>query len=250
MRNKIFCVGDGYGQTKLWPQWPMMVDLLMPDREVEIFSPAGAGPEIMVEYLLHQGNALVGQTVIIEWSNPDRLDKLISPESVKWLEIAISDPVYKYNFVTLNDGSHWWLSSDSTRPEVLEYHEKTIDRAQAVRRMFNYVVLMQSYLKDHNVKYVSTSLEEMYTYYKYGKHAELFRTNKVGGRQPQPIVHFDFVVERLLPNLEKHISADEIDFARCLVTDIDWRPFDEEFNNEEFDKIKTKLKQYRESINN
>jgi hypothetical protein len=36
--NKIFCLGDGYAHGHIWPEWPQILQAIIPDYEIVTLS--------------------------------------------------------------------------------------------------------------------------------------------------------------------------------------------------------------------
>jgi hypothetical protein len=188
--DKIYCFGDGYAHGHIWPEWPQILQALLPQYEVKLVSGIGAGPE----YLVTEFSKLlpVDGMVIFQWPCEHRFDKII--QDGHWLDIANNDPVYHFNIVK-NESQTWWLSSASNAPEIREYHQKFIQSEQAKIRLTVYQTLVREILEKTKIKYIFTSNFEQDIASKKNAH---IRGNEI---QPSPLSHFYFLTEKIMPAL-------------------------------------------------
>lgn len=192
--NKIFCIGDGYAYGHIWPEWPQILQALLPNYEVVLISGIGAGNEFLTSELLALGNAIQKHTVIFQWADPYRLDKLV--QDYQWTGIGELDQVYHFNFYRREDRT-WWLSSASKNSYIQEYHNFYIQDKQAELRLHNQKILIENYLQNNQCKYYFTSTHAQMNFSSEARF-NLTRGNEI---QPMPIVHYHFVMEILLPNI-------------------------------------------------
>ena len=118
--KKIFCFGDGFATGHIWPEWPQILQTLVPDYQVVITAGIGAGSEFLVSGFVDQICNMRDSTVIFQWPQANRFDKLI--EDASWKSIIASDPVYHFNVVHDMYDRNWWLSSASKDQTIIEYH--------------------------------------------------------------------------------------------------------------------------------
>ena len=143
--NKIFCLGDGYAHGHIWPEWPQILKVLLPDYEIITGTGIGAGNEFLIDNLLNFD--CQDQIVIFQWAHPYRFDKLLQDN--QWQILAQQDPVYHFNFENNASGT-WWLSSASQDTKVQEYHEFFIQTQQANLRLKTQKILVENYLQNKN----------------------------------------------------------------------------------------------------
>jgi hypothetical protein len=143
--NKIYCLGDGFAHGHIWPEWPQLLQCLFPAHNVICLTGIGAGNEFLISQLLdHDINQC---TVIFQWAQPNRFDKLI--EDTSWDANISQDSVYSENVI-----KNWWLSSASTNNDIQLYHNFFVQPEQAKLRMKIQQKLVESYLKDKQCKYI------------------------------------------------------------------------------------------------
>jgi len=215
--NRIYCIGDGFAHGHIWPEWPQILKAILPHIDLLVISGVGAGNEFLLNGLLQHN--VSDQTVIFQWANCQRFDKLI--EDNVWHQIGQQDPVYHFNFYK-RDENNWWLSSSSNDERVRLYHNFYVQSLQAQLRMHDQKKLLHGYLDSKNCKYLEISTDQQERYSRLQKFASL-RGNEV---QPSPIVHFDFVMEEIMPHLEINYNPSRAARLRELITHICWVPYD------------------------
>jgi hypothetical protein len=214
--NKLYCIGDGYATGHIWPEWPQILQALLPDVEVSVIAGIGAGDEWMVTQLVHELPNISGSTVIFQWPMIGRFDKLIQDQA--WQKIAESDPVYFFNFYNSHH-QRWWLSSASSLSEIKNYHN-TVQHQQHQQRQKNFRVLVEHTLKNLNCTVIYTSTEEQEQY----SRQQRFSLSRQCEIQPSPIVHFYFVKDVLMPQL--HTESLYVDSLEQAILNQPWRPYD------------------------
>ena len=137
-QNKIYCLGDGYAHGHIWPEWPQLLRCLFPTHEITCITGIGAGNEFLISNLLEYD--ISDCSVIFQWAQPSRFDKLIEDSS--WKVHIDNDTVYNDNMI-----NNWWLSSASTNQHVKTYHSFFIQSAQANLRLKVQKQLIESYLR-------------------------------------------------------------------------------------------------------
>lgn len=215
--NKIVCLGDGYAHGHLWPEWPQILQALLPDVEVEIISAIGAGPEFLVSELLTKD--ISNARVVFQWPLPQRFDKLLIDQS--WDNIIKSDPVYDFNVYTSSSG-RWWCSSGSSTPDVVEYHKKYVNFNQSVLRGQNYKKLVSAYLEQNNCVWHYTSNIEQDHFVRIANLAD-HRGNEV---QPSPIIHFHFLVKKILPAIAVEVDEQRSKILQSRIESTQWMAYD------------------------
>lgn len=219
--NKIFCFGDGYAHGHIWPEWPQILQCLFPTHEVIITSGIGSGNEFLVKKLLDFNEQIKNQLIIFQWAQPMRFDKII--EDDVWNDIAVSDSVYGNNLYKDNDIT-WWLSSASTNSHVLKYHDFFVQPKQAKIRTGMYQILVENYLQNQKCHAVFTStLEEL----KFSNQDQ-YRTVRGSEVQPSPIVHFDFLVQKLLPQTKLTPCPVVLEYVKKAIESQQWEPYHED----------------------
>lgn len=214
--NKIFCLGDGFAHGHIWPEWPQILQALLPSHKIIPITGIGAGNEFLISGLLNQD--IANSTVIFQWAYPSRFDKLLQDD--RWQDIIKNDPVYFFNIVE-QDGHKWWLSSGSKMHEVRQYHEFYVQRKQAELRFNNQQKLIDTYIAYHNCNYIKISTPEQDTYSLQTRFANV-RGNEV---QPSPVVHYCYIDEVILPKLNLAVDADRKKHLERLITNTNWVPF-------------------------
>lgn len=207
----IYTFGDGYATGHIWPEWPQILQALMPDYQVVNTAAVGAGPEWLAHKFVEKIPELPGNIVIFQWPKANRFDKLI--EDQHWQDVVSSDPVYNFN---QHDG--WWLSSASTNPKVRQYHKEFVQLQQHLIRRNTYKVLVRNTLENLKCTYIFTSTDEQETYAQLPE----FKTVRLGEVQPSPYVHFRWILDTM------HIlNIDQLRAARLgeLISQHKWEPF-------------------------
>lgn len=232
--NKIYCFGDGFAHGHIWPEWPQILEALLPNYNIKIVSGVGAGPE----YLVTQFSKLlpIDGPVIFQWPDERRFDKVIQDD--QWNAIALNDSVYNFNTVE-HDTETWWLSSASKSKEVIQYHSFFVQPTQAKIRSDVYRALVKEILDKTGYKYVFTSTHEQD---RLSRVNMPLRGNEI---QPSPLSHFYFLTEKILPQLELESNKTKL-LEKCLLAQ-QWVPYDPD-RDEIWANIKTQLA--KPSINN
>ena len=217
--KKIYTFGDGYATGHLWPEWPQILQALVPDYLVINTAGVGAGPEYLVHKLVQQLDEMQNSWVLFQWPNPYRFDKLI--ENDRWLNIARNDPIYHFNIIP--DGNRcWWLSSASTSEHIQTYHNSFIQPAQHKIRLDSYKILVQNTLQNIGCKIHYTSLAEV------GAFSDQPRFQKIRQKevQPSPPVHYYFLTEKLLPDTDIKFSLERAQHLEQLILEQKWQAYD------------------------
>lgn len=195
--NKIFCLGDGYAHGHIWPEWPQILQALMPDHDIITGTGVGAGNEFLIDQLLNFD--VRDSQVIFQWAAADRFDKLIT--DAVWQDLAHNDPVYSFNFEQTASGI-WWLSSASSNKKIREYHDFFVQKEQAQLRLQHQQILVANYLENLGCKYWFTSTQQQESF--CATHSQ--RAHRGKEIQPSPLLHFYFVTEMIKPALNLSIS--------------------------------------------
>lgn len=218
--NKIYCFGDGFAHGNIWPEWPQLLQALFPDYQVIILSGIGAGPEFLVSNFVEHlpyNNA----TVIFQWPQADRFDKIIQDEH--WANIVKNDSTYHFNTYRQNE-LQWWLSSASNSNEIVQYHQSYIQSIQAQHRLTVYQQLVKEILNKSQINYYFTTTKEQQTYSRIN-HAEIRGVEL----QPSPLSHFYFLTEQIMPAVNLH--SDRSSKLEQLLINTKWQPYDSNGQN-------------------
>lgn len=217
--NKIFCLGDGYAHGHIWPEWPQILQAIVPDYEIVVLSGVGAGNEFLINRLLSQRNSIQSQTVIFQWADCKRFDKLVQDQ--EWINIGQADTTYHFNFYT-KYAQTWWLSSASDSDSIQKYHNFYIQSKQAFLRMQNQQILIENYLQNNRCNYYFTSTNNQKNF----SQKDRFKSVRGSEVQPGPLVHFYFVVEVLLPGVHIDFDQDRADTLRQRIEKQHWVAYD------------------------
>lgn len=213
--NRIYCFGDGFAHGHIWPEWPQLLQALMPDCSVTILSGIGAGPEFLVsnfvEHLPYDR-----ATVIFQWPQADRFDKIVQDE--QWADIVKNDSIYHFNTYQQNE-LQWWLSSASASDKILQYHQTYVQSWQAQHRLHVYQQLVKEILNKSQANYYFTTTQQQETYSKIN-HAEIRGTEI----QPSTLSHFYFLTEQIMPVVNLH--SDLCTKLEQLLINTKWQPYD------------------------
>jgi hypothetical protein len=216
-------LADGFGDSQAVPlwypdyiRWPEIIKLMTQNVTLYNLSRYGAGNEYIIHCL--RNNLAEKHAVIIQWAIPARLDLVLDQKknhSEFWSQKISNDTVYSNNIMQVGKDSIW-ISSDSTVPEVRDYHNKFIGLRQHQLRSQLYVDYAKLLLKDTNHGFMLTKTSEylsetvsdhsnwfwanpfqgMCEFRHISKYAEL----ELGITQPLPLVQFDFVKQFIQPN--------------------------------------------------
>jgi hypothetical protein len=217
--NKIYCFGDGYAHGHIWPEWPQILQTLVPGYSTTVHTGIGAGNEYLINLLIQQGNSISNQTVIFQWAQPGRFDKLIEDE--EWLTRAKADPIYYFNLYDSTYGT-WWLSSASKDNKIQEYHNLFVQNKQENLRFCNQQILVKNYLQQHNCKYLFISTNEQEQFCSHHVEQEL-RGDEV---QPSPLLHFYYLTEIILPKLNIIVDAERYKQLKQTIKQHKWKAYD------------------------
>jgi hypothetical protein len=216
--NKIYTFGDGFAAGHIWPEWPQILQALLPDYEIINTAGIGAGPEWLVHRFISHIPDMQNSTVIFQWPQPDRFDKLI--EDAEWQQIANSDSVYDFNQYVVND-EKWWLSSASAESQVQEYHNKFIQSKQHQIRSDNYKILVKNTLENIGCSYVYTTTKDQDEFSKTVENIK-HRQNEI---QPSPVVHFKWLLAAILPRISIEFDYTRANTLEKLINEKQWEPY-------------------------
>jgi hypothetical protein len=200
--NKIFTFGDGFATGHIWPEWPQILQALLPDYQVINTAGIGAGAEFLVSGFVDRIPDMSSSTVIFQWPGYQRFDKLVEDNS--WQDVIANDPVYYFNTVADCSDRKWWLSSASNTKEVQQYHARYVQKNQSLNRSRVYQTLVDHTALALNCKILHTSTQDQEDFSRLPK---FFSTRK-SEVQPSPVVHFYWLIEQVLPKL--NIDVDPV----------------------------------------
>ena len=209
-------MGDGFAHGHIWPEWPQILQALIPTVPITVLSGIGAGNEFLVSSLL---SAEPDQDIVIlQWAQADRFDKIVQDRP--WEEIARDDTIYGGNFYNL-DGDRWWLSSGSQASEIQRYHSFFVQSRQCSRRLQDLQKLVQGFLASRSCSYLAISTPGQNAFSRQSR----FQTIRGDQVQPSPPVHMVYLQEVILPQLP--VQIDPVREARlsAVLWNSDWQPY-------------------------
>ena len=215
--NKIFTFGDGYATGHIWPEWPQILQALLPEYQIINTAGIGAGAEFLVSGLIDLLPDLHHQQAIVQWPQAIRFDKLLQDRS--WDSTISNDSVYHFNRVQDTQQREWWLSSASDSVKL--YHEQYVQSLQSQRRLEILKTLIKHTLNDVDCDTVYTSTQDQEIYSKQTK----FITTRQNQIQPSPIVHFYWIVEKILPKLTVQVDQSRLQLLEDLINKTNWVPY-------------------------
>jgi hypothetical protein len=210
-------MGDGYAHGHIWPEWPQILQALLPNYEIVTGTGIGAGNEFLIDQLLNFN--CQNHSVIFQWAQPNRFDKLI--QDSQWQILAQNDPIYHFNFEKTCSGT-WWLSSASRDKKIQEYHEFFIQNFQSELRLKNQQILVENYLQNQNCQYWFTSTQQQESFCKTHRNSYQ-RGNEV---QPSPIMHYHFVIDCIKPALKLPVDSELQEFLEKIINQTTWIAYD------------------------
>lgn len=220
--KEIICLGDGFAHGHIWPEWPQILQALVPEYNVTVISGVGAGQEFLINGLLKC--PLDRQIVIFQWPYPLRFDKMIQDRA--WTDIGKQDEIYHFNFYQ-RDKDTWWLSSESKHEKIQEYHNFYIQPQQAEQRQLDQKILVKGHLQNQKCLYIETSTVEQESFSRRTEFLNI-RGDQV---QPSPLVHYQWLIEEILPRLPMSVDTDRKARLGTLIQDQEWQPFDPDRNS-------------------
>ena len=233
--KKIYTFGDGYASSHIWPEWPVILEALLPDYKFTHYGVVGAGNEFITNAVIQANLTDPHAYFLVQWAQTQRFDKLIEDSS--WANIIDTDPTYHSNRVRLQEDL-WWISSASRQPDIVNYHKHYIQKKQSRTRMLNYIYLASSLLKDKSLFFSTVNLRFTDGEIKYLGHNWVeqsmcdFSTQRrfVDLRQkevqPSPIVHLAYIQEHLLPNLPFIVDPARMKELERRINQHNWVAFD------------------------
>lgn len=218
--NKIFCFGDGFATGHLWPEWPQILQALLPDHTVVTTAGIGAGTEFLVSGFVDLIPEMSGQQVIFQWPYIERFDKLLQDQS--WQHIISNDPVYHFNTITDHEGRNWWLSSASKTADITRYRAHYVQQQQHQRRYEIYQQLVSHTANHLNCHTIHTTTQDQDRF----SRSERFKLIRQAEVQPPPAVHFYWLIEQIVPQLNVTVNPELQSKLESLLLQTTWTAYD------------------------
>lgn len=218
--QKIFCFGDGFAAGHIWPEWPQILQTLLPDHQIINTAGIGAGAEFLVSGFVDLIGSMRDSIIIFQWPETGKFDKLLDDDS--WKNIIVNDPIYHFNINVDSQARSWWLSSGSKTQDVRHYHQHYIHKQQHARRQSIYQELVSQTSENLNCQIVHTSTESEML---FGKHNR-FSTTRQAEVQPSPIVHFHWLIEQIIPKINVTVDPNLQKELESLINQTQWIPYD------------------------
>ena len=235
--KKIYTFGDGYASSHIWPEWPVILEALLPSCNFTHYGAVGAGNEYISNAVIKANIADPNAFFLVQWTMSGRFDKLLEDSS--WDTIINTDPVYSFNRNAIADQT-WWISSASTQPEVRSYHAHYVQALQSQNRTLNYIYLASSLLKDKSLFFSTLGISKL-----VGEHSEYFENSNLIKQdmhdfglqqrfeltrqkevQPSPVVHLAYVKEYLLPKIPFAVEPDRLSELESRIHSHRWIAYD------------------------
>jgi hypothetical protein len=233
--KKIYTFGDGFASSHLWPEWPVILEALLPEHKFTHYGAVGAGNEFIVNAIVQANQEDPDAYFLVQWAQPDRFDKLIEDSS--WDRIIDADPTYYFNRVVLAENS-WWISSASQQPDIVKYHSHYVQSKQSRTRVLNYIYLASNLLEGKSLFFTTANLKFTNNEQKYIKgnwvkqnmhefsNQQQFINVRQTEVQPSPIVHLAYIQQYLLPNLPFTIDTDRLAELARRINEHNWVAYD------------------------
>jgi hypothetical protein len=234
--KQIYTFGDGYASSHIWPEWPVILEALLPEYSFTHYGAVGAGNEFILNAVIQSHVKDPDAYFLVQWAQADRFDKLL--EDSTWNDIIDTDPTYHFNRVQLAE-NQWWISSASQQPSIINYHKHYVQLAQSKVRTINYIYLASNLLKNKSLffstidlkfindkqKYINNNNwveENMYDFATQERFVNIRQTQV----QPSPVVHLAYVKEYLLPNLPFTVDPARLAELEHRINNHKWVAYD------------------------
>lgn len=252
INKNIHTFGDGFATGHIWPEWPQMLQAILYDCTIKNHSGIGAGNEFIFSNLVGALTKDPLATYIVQWAQPDRFDKLI--EDTSWDNIIKNDQIYRDNVIEVGT-KRWWPSSASSNLDIRTYHNFYVQSEQAKLRSFNYIWAGGQCLKNAQHCFFGTydfgyltdeqrqCLDFNWAFWRPWKglenysHSAEFDTTRLDEIQPSPIVHFEWVINYVLPKINVDIDTVWLDILKQRLYNQTWIPYNPD-QNIIWDKLK------------
>jgi len=228
--KKIYTFGDGYASSHIWPEWPVILQALLPHCDFTHYGAVGAGNEYILNAIV-QANILDPHAYfIVQWAQADRFDKLL--EDASWNSIIDSDPVYYFNRNCIADQT-WWISSASTQTDILTYHRHFVQPQQHKNRTNNFVYLAGNLLLDKSLFFSTSGVDCLFSNINWVKEdmskfsqQDKFKEVRQSQVQPSPVVHLAYVKEHVLPNIPFVVDTCRLEELEHRIHTYQWVAYD------------------------
>lgn len=227
--KQINTFGDGFASSHIWPEWPVILQALLPDCDFTHYGAVGAGNEYILNAIVHAHTLDPAAYFLVQWAQADRFDKLLEDSS--WDSIIDTDPVYHFNRNCIGDQT-WWISSASTHPDIVAYHKHYVQLQQHLNRTANSVYLAGHLLKDQSLFFSTSRMhcmtgnnwitQDMSTYSREPQ----FHNSRQQHVQPSPIVHLAYLKEHVLPRIPFVVDACRLEILEHRINQHPWIAYD------------------------
>jgi hypothetical protein len=218
--QKIFCFGDGFATGHIWPEWPQILQALLPDHQVVNTAGIGAGTEFLVSGFVDMLPDIANSTVIFQWPFANRFDKLLQDDS--WQHTITSDPAYHFNVVADTKHRNWWLSSASQTPQIADYQRIYIQSQQHALRQHVYKELVSHTADALNCKIIHSTTMEQDQF----SRSTRFTSTRSREVQPSPVVHFYWIIEHIVPQMNVTVDPTLQNRLELLINQTVWTAYD------------------------
>ena len=228
--KKIYTFGDGYASSHIWPEWPVILQALLPECDFTHYGAVGAGNEYILNAVVQADLLDSDAYFLVQWALANRFDKLLEDSS--WDNIIDTDPVYHFNRNYIHDQT-WWISSASTQPDVVTYHKHFVQPMQHKNRTLNAIYLAGNLLKDKSLFFsthgvdclfnnINWAVEDM-SRFSFQKRFKDIRQSHV---QPSPAVHLAYIKEHVLPRIPFVVDTSRLEELEQRIHAHQWIAYD------------------------
>jgi len=228
--KKIYTFGDGYASSHIWPEWPVILQALLPNCNFVHYGAVGAGNEYILNAIVQANQSDSNAYFLVQWAQANRFDKLLEDSS--WDGIIDTDPVYYFNRNNIADQT-WWISSASTQSDVVAYHQHFVQPQQHKNRTNNFIYLAGHLLKDKSLFFSTAAVDRYFDNINWVKEdmskfswQERFKDVRQSHVQPSPVVHLAYVKEHVLPNIPFVVDAYRLEELEYRIHAHQWMAYD------------------------
>jgi hypothetical protein len=79
--KKIYTFGDGYASSHIWPEWPVILQALLPECDFTHYGAVGAGNEYILNAVVQADLLDSDAYFLVQWALANRFDKLLEDSS-------------------------------------------------------------------------------------------------------------------------------------------------------------------------
>lgn len=232
----IYTFGDGFAAGHIWPEWPQILEAVS-KTPVTNFGHIGAGNEYIFNCAVKSSlQASSDDTFLIQWAEPGRFDKIVQDQY--WKDLQKTDPQY-HSINAISYDQCWW-STSASKLEEIQLYKKYIQSEQAINRTVLYMISLSKMLDSLGIKhfyFLTTDID----YSHHSNYSDLqnlpwlsdismarwskdnpLRDNQI---QPSPIVHFQWVIEKILPKLGIDLDKVTVDRISDIFKSRTFEPF-------------------------